>query len=413
MQFSDRLNSSMRLFLLFFVFLLFLTAPACAQTGEVWPGIDVLEARNFDLLRGQKVGLVTNQTGLSRDGRATIDILQAAPNVHLVALFAPEHGVRGTVAAGQKVGTSRDWKTGLPVYSLYGKTRKPTASMLRGVQVLVFDLQSIGARSYTFIATMGEAMKACAEQKKRFVVLDRPNPLGDAVEGNLAQKFSFVGPFPIPYRYGLTMGELARWLNAQRGNTCALSVVPMQNFRRGMIWQETGLNWKSSSPNIPRGDSAFFYGATGILGELPALSIGIGTPFPFELAGAPHLDAYALEKALNRRRLAGWQFRAASWNPNKGRYAGKLCTGVQIVLTDPKTAQATRLNFEIYRAVRQIAPKISFFGSKRHNAMFDLVCGTSQTRALMQSGQSADSLWRIWNKRSAIWEKQAAAARIY
>ena len=381
--------------------------------AQVLPGIDVLAERNFDIISGKRVGLVTNQTGKTRDGRATIDVLRAAPNVKLVALYAPEHGVRGEIAAGKSVKTYRDKSTGLPVYSLYGSTKSPTPAMLRGVDVLVFDIQDIGSRSYTFIATMGECMKACAAQKKPYVILDRPNPVGRRSEGKLAQKFSFVGPYPIPYRHGLTMGELAKWLNAKRGNTCRLSVVTMAGYQRDMTWRDTGLNWTPSSPNIPRGDSPFFYAATGILGELSGLSIGIGTSRPFELAGAPGLDANALAHTLNNRNIAGWDFKAVSWKPRGGRYAGKNCNGVQLILTDPSRADTTRINFEIWAATRRVAPRINFFPDSSHNRLFDLVCGTSTIRALMQKNVGIDRLLQVWNGDAAAWEKQSRAARLY
>lgn len=384
-----------------------------SENSAVLPGIDVLAARQFDILRGKKVGLVTNHTGLSRDGRATIDILRAAPNVKLVALYAPEHGVRGEITAGAHVKTYRDKTTGLPVYSLYGATRKPNAAMLRGVQVLLFDIQDIGSRSYTFIATMGECLKACAENKIPFVVLDRPNPIGGAIEGNIAQEFSFVCPFPIPYRHGLTMGELARWLNAKRGNRCALTVVPMQNYRRFMAWDDTGLRWMRTSPNIPRSTSPFFYAATGIIGELSALSIGIGTPWQFEVAGAPGIDARVLEKELTKRHLPGVDFRAASWKPDKGVHAGKTCNGVQVIVTDVQRAQLTRLNFEIYDAVHRVAPKIQFWDSAERNSMFDKVCGTNQIRRLMRNGKSSAEIWTVWNSGAIRFEREIMAARLY
>lgn len=391
--------------------LLALCAAPCR--AQVAPGIDVLAARDFDVLRGRRVGLVTNQTGQTRDGRATIDVLRAAPDVKLVALYAPEHGVRGEVAAGQSVKTYRDRATGLPVYSLYGATKRPTKAMLRGIQVLVFDIQDIGSRSYTFISTMGECLKACADFKIPFVVLDRPNPVGARSEGKLARKFSFVAPYPIPYRHGLTMGELARWLNAKRGQTCALTVVPMSGYRREMTWDDTGLSWTPSSPNIPRAQSAFFYAATGILGELPGLSIGIGTPRPFELAGAPGLDARALERELKKRDVAGWDFQAVSWTPTKGRYARQLCQGVQLILSDPALADATRINFEIWAATRKVAPQINFFADSQKNQMFDLVCGTPQMRALMQRGTSIDGLLKYWNGDAAAWRKESRGAWLY
>lgn len=381
--------------------------------AQVLPGIDVLAGRNFDILNGKRVGLVTNQTGVTRAGRATIDVLRAAPNVKLVALYAPEHGVRGEVTAGASVKTYRDKSTGLIVYSLYGGTRRPTPQMLRGIDVLVFDIQDIGSRSYTFISTMGECMKACASQRIPYVILDRPNPVGPRSEGKLAQKFSFVSPYPIPYRHGLTMGELARWLNARRGNNCKLTVVPMSGYRRDMTWRDTGLTWIPSSPNIPRADSPFFYAATGILGELPGLSIGIGTSRPFELAGAPGLDANAFVRELNKRNISGWEFKAVSWKPVGGRYAGKTCNGVQLIVADPARADSTRINFELWAAARKVAPKINFFASSSHNQMFDLVCGTPTMRGLMQKNTNIDRVLQVWNGDAAAWEKQSRPARLY
>ena len=401
----------MRIFPFFLALLLAVFAPHA--NAQVLPGIDVLAGRNFDILSGKRVGLVTNQTGRTRDGRATIDVLRAARNLRLVALYAPEHGVRGEIAAGKSVKTYRDRATGLPVYSLYGDTKSPTPAMLRGVDVLVFDIQDIGSRSYTFIATMGECMKACASQRIPYVILDRPNPLGPRSEGRLAQKFSFVGPYAIPYRHGLTMGELALWLNAKRGNTCQLSVVTMAGYQENMTWSDTGLYWTPSSPNIPRGDSPFFYAATGILGELLGLSIGIGTPRPFELAGAPGLDANALARELNKRNIAGWQFKAVSWKPRGGRYSGKTCQGVQLILTDPSRADTTRINFEIWAATRKVAPRINFFPNSSHNRLFDLVCGTPVIRGLMQKNTNINRLLQVWSGDAAAWEKQARPARLY
>ncbi len=383
------------------------------ESGFVQPGIDVLATRDFDILRGQRVGLVTNQTGKTRGGRATIDVLRAAPGVQLVALYAPEHGVRGEIAAGAHVKSYHDKASGLPVFSLYGATRKPTPAMLRGVQILVFDIQEIGARSYTFCATLKNCLEACAEQKIAFVVLDRPNPLGSAVEGNIPTQFSFVCPAPIPYRHGLTMGELARFFNARLKTPATLGVVPMLNYRRAMTWAQTGLSWTKTSPNIPLARSAYFYQATGLLGELPPLSIGIGTPWPFELAGAPGLNAAKFAQELNRRRLPGWDFEAFAWTPVKGRFARKRCSGVKIRLTDAALAQATRLDFEIFDAVRRIAPKTAFFNSARHNAMFDKVCGSGQIRRAMQLGQSASEIWRLWNNGAANFVKQSSQYWMY
>ncbi|BCM93680.1 hypothetical protein IAD21_05571 [Abditibacteriota bacterium] len=387
-------------------------APPAYESGAVLPGVDVLQQRGFGLLRGQRVGLVTNQTGRNRAGMATIDILRRAPGVQLVALYAPEHGIRGKVEAGAGVRNGRDAPSGLPIYSLYGATRQPTAAMLRGVQTLVFDMQDVGARSYTFLATLEKCRQACAAHNIPLVVLDRPNPLGRTIEGNIPQKFSFVCPFPIPYRYGLTVGEVALWLNARARKKCLLKVVPLQNYK-GQTFSQTGLLWTRSSPNIPRSSSAFFYAATGILGELPALSVGIGTPWPFEVVGAPGLDAQALAARLNSRPLRGWKFRPATWVPSHGRYSHKRCQGVYIELTDERVAQATRLNFEIFMAVRQVAPKLGFFRSSRHNALFDTVCGTLQVRRLMQREPNANTLWLVWNRGAVKFQQQTYKFRLY
>lgn len=395
----------------------FLVVPAQAssnafESDAVVPGVDVLQERGFDLLQGKRVGLVTNQTGRNRAGAATIDILRQAPGVQLVALYAPEHGIRGQIVAGAGVKNGRDAISGLPIHSLYGATRQPTAAMLRGVQTLVFDMQGVGARSYTFLATLEKCRQACAAHKIQMVVLDRPNPLGRSIEGNIPQKFSFVCPFPVPYRHGLTLGEVALWLNARARNKCQLQVVALRNYQH-QPFPQTGLTWTRSSPNIPRSSSAFFYAATGLLGELPAVSVGIGTPWPFEVVGAPGVDAYALAARLQARRLPGWKFSPAAWVPSKGRHAGKRCQGVYIELTDERVAQATRLNFEIFAAMRQVAPRLAFFASPSRNAMFDMVCGTPEIRRQMQRGQSADTLWKVWNRGAAPFAQQTQKFRLY
>lgn len=388
--------------------------------GVTLAGIDTLAQSGFVALRGRRVGLVTNQTGITRDGRSTVDVLAAAPGVRLVALFGPEHGVRGVAAAGAKVNSGRDERTGLPIYSLYGSTRKPTSAMLRGIDTVVFDIQDIGSRSYTYIATMGKCMETCAQTGLAFVVLDRPNPIGGhRVEGNITEsRFkSFVSPYPIPYCHGLTTGELARMING-RGwlpgrRRCKLSVVPLSNYRRTMRWAETGLPWIRTSPNIPYADSPYFYAATGIMGESSALSIGIGTAHQFQLAGAPGLNANAFAADLNRRRLPGVAFRAVQWRPTKGAHANRICQGVQILLSDPDRAPLTRLNFELMDAARRVAPGIRFFGGVKKNRMFDLVCGTDRVRRMFAAGQSAAQIWAVWNKGSAAFRAQRQRYLLY
>jgi uncharacterized protein YbbC (DUF1343 family) len=270
------------------------TLRAAEPRGSVHPGIDVLIARDFDVLAEKRIGLVTNPTGVTRDLRSTIDVLHAAPGVRLVRLFGPEHGVRGAAPAGKHVGHFTDDATGLEVHSLYGPTRKPKPEMLAGLDVLVFDIQDIGSRSYTYISTLALVMEAAAEQGIEVVVLDRPNPLGgERIEGRpLDLKYrSFVGHLPIPYCHGMTVGELARMINGEGwlpdGRQCALTVVPMRGWQRSMTFAATGLPWVPTSPHIPRADSAYFYAATGIMGELHVISEGVGYPLPFEVVGRP------------------------------------------------------------------------------------------------------------------------------
>jgi uncharacterized protein YbbC (DUF1343 family) len=387
----------------------------------VLSGLDVLRESNFEILRGQRVGLITNQTGITREGGSGIDVLAAAPGVRLVALFAPEHGVRGNVAAGKTVKNSRDAQTGVPIYSLYGGSKKPSAAMLKNLDTLVFDLQDIGSRSYTYISTMKACMESAAKYNKRFVVLDRPNLIGGhRVEGNILNPSfrSFVGPAPIAYCHGMTTGELA-WMMNGRGwlagkRACRLNVVTMKNYRRALEFPQMQLPWVATSPNIPQPHSAYFYAATGIVGELSALSIGIGTSVPFQLAGAPGIKPEALKKELDRRRLPGVAFKALRWKPSKGAFRGQTCGGVQIILSDKSRAQLTRLNFEIMDAVRRLKPQTKFFGrSRSQDKMFDLVCGTDSVRRMFSNGKSGAQIWASWNAGAKTFKSQRQKYLLY
>ncbi len=282
------------IFLLLLLLAAFCLLPSAFSSVQL--GIDNLRDGGFAAVRGKRIGLITNQTGTDAAGRKTRVILRDAPGVNLVALFTPEHGLDGTELAGAYVATRRDPLTGLPAYSLYGATRKPTPDMLRGLDALVFDLQDVGCRSYTYLSTMARCMEAAGENNLEFIVLDRPNPLGgNRVEGPGIEKqwISFVGQFPVPYVHGLTAGELAKMINANHWTAaaCRLTVVPMRGWGRSMTWGDTGLTWIKSSPNIPRGDSPLYYVTTGIVGNLSGLDLGIGTSTPFELVAAPYLNA--------------------------------------------------------------------------------------------------------------------------
>ena len=383
----------------------------CASMGSaaepsdtrVLTGVDVLVQQDFAPLAGRRVGLITNPTGVTRDLRSTIDVLHDAENVELVALFGPEHGVRGEAHAGDTVEDARDTQTGLPMYSLYGKNRKPTAEMLEGIDTLVFDIQDIGSRSYTFISTMAAAMESAAQHNMRFVVLDRPNPItGTRVEGRVLdmQYKSFVGYLPIPYLHGMTVGELARMINGEGwlpdGAKCDLQVVEMRGWRRAMWFDETGLIWTPPSPHVPRAESAAFYAATGIMGELQVISEGVGYTLPFELAGHEQLDPQALADELNRRKLPGVHFRPLYFRPFYTRHEGKTLGGVQVILTDRAAAELTPIQFHVMDAAKRLLSDLELFGGKRDN-MFDKVCGTDRIRAGFNRGVPLEAILKVWN----------------
>ncbi len=392
-------------------------APA-AKSAVVLTGLENLMRHDFAPLRGKRVGLITNPTGVDSHLRTTIDILAHAGGVKLVALYGPEHGVRGDAGAGASVGNARDAETGLPVYSLYGKTRKPTPEMLRGVDALVFDIQDIGARSYTYISTLGLCMEAAADARIPIFVLDRPNPLnGERIEGNIPTSayFSFVGRYPIPYAHGLTVGELAQMMNGEGwlgGRHCDLTVIPMQNWMRTMGWDETGLPWVPSSPHIPHAATALYYVSTGIVGNQPVLSTGIGYTLPFEMAGYPGLSPEKMARELNGRRLPGVTFRPASWVPFYAGHKDETCGGVQIYFPDPAKAQLTRLNFEIMDAAKKLRPELNFFPAGRERS-FDLVCGTDAVRKMMQAGKPAAEIWSVWNEGSKKFRQQRKPYLLY
>jgi uncharacterized protein YbbC (DUF1343 family) len=324
--------------------------------------------------------------------------------VKLVALFGPEHGVYGDVGAGEKVANTTDARTGLPAYSLYGKTFKPTPEMLNGLDTLVYDLQDTGCRSYTFVSTMGIAMEACAEAGIEFVVLDRPNPLGGArVEGPMLEAAfrSHVGYWNVPYVYGLTCGELARMINGERWikKPCRLTVVPMKGWKRSMVWRDTDLPWVPSSPHVPHGDSALFQVATGMLGELSSVSTGIGYTLPFECIAAPDVDPHKLADQLNGYQLPGVRFQPITYKPYYFMFTNELIGGVQIFFTDRATAPLTAINFYAFEALKKVAGRDLFDEAVKANrgfSMFDKVNGTDATRKALQAGTPAAEIVAAW-----------------
>lgn len=390
-----------------FLCLLCLALGAEAGRIRVKTGIEVLKEQNFRCLEGKRVGLITNPTGVDNGMRSTIDILHEAPNVRLVALYGPEHGVRGDVHAGDHVTDQRDPATGLPVYSLYGRTRKPTPEMLEGVDVLVYDIQDIGCRSFTYISTLGLAMEAAAENGKELVVLDRPNPLGGLkVEGCLTEEdcASFVSRFRIPYVYGLTCGELALMLNGERmlkgGVQCRLTVVRMKGWKRSMDYAATGLQWIAASPHIPHAHSAFFYPASGILGELGYLSIGVGYTLPFQLFAAPWIEAERLARALNGLRVPGVVFRPIHMRPFYSVGKGEKLQGVQVHITDYARAPLSPLQFLVMQEVARLWPERAVFdhADKGRFEMFDKVCGSRRIRERFAQTNRWEDIRPYWEK---------------
>ena len=384
---------------------LLLAGTGVARPIVVKTGIEVLKAQRFELLEGKRVGLITNPTGVDDGLRSTVDILNEAPNVELVALFGPEHGVRGDAHAGDHVGNQTDPVTGLPVYSLYGKTRKPTPEMLRGIDVLVYDIQDIGCRSFTYISTMGEAMAAAAENGIEFVVLDRPNPLGGRkVEGPLVQDgfFSFVSQYRIPYVYGLTCGELAMLLNGEGmiGKPCNLHVVAMEGWKRDMGYEDTGLQWIPSSPHIPQAETAFFYPASGIVGDFGYLSIGVGYTIPFQMFAAEWIDAEQFADSLNALKLPGVIFRPIHVKPFYSVGQGKQLHGVQVHLTKYPDAPLTDIQFYVMQEIARLYPDRAVLANAdtARFRMMDQVTGSDYVRKTFAARNRFEDIRAYWYK---------------
>ncbi|OCW94584.1 hypothetical protein A9168_06125 [Macellibacteroides sp. HH-ZS] len=398
----------------------FFAGTAFAQKIRIQTGIEVLKNSNFKLLEGKRVGLITNPTGVDNQLKSTIDILHEAPNVNLVALFGPEHGVRGDVHAGDHVDNSSDPTTGLPVGSLYGKTRKATPDMLKGIDVLVYDIQDIGCRSFTYISTMGLAMEAAAENNIEFVVLDRPNPLGGLkVEGNLAEDgyISFVSQFKIPYLYGLTCGELAQMLNEENmlAKQCKLTVVKMKGWKRKMDYTQTGLQWIPSSPHIPHAHSAFFYPVSGIVGELGYLSIGVGYTIPFQMFAADWIKAEEFASALNKLNLPGVHFRPMHLKPFYSVGVGTQMQGVQVHLTDYQKANLSEIQFYVMQVIAQLYPDKAVFANANEKRfdMFDKVSGSNQIRLLFAKNNRFEDIQAYWNKDVEAFKKLSKKYYLY
>jgi uncharacterized protein YbbC (DUF1343 family) len=352
------------------------TCPAAVRTG-----LDNIGAHQ-GLFQGQRLGIIANHTSYNSEGKYIVDVFRAMAGVRVVALFSPEHGLRGLGEAGEKVDNETDPVTGLPVYSLYGKINKPTPQMLADVDVLVFDIQDVGARFYTYLYTMSLAMEAAAENGKRFIVLDRPNPIdGVQLEGPVLElKFAtFVGLYPIPVRYGLTVGELARMINGEgwlaNGVKADLTVVPLTGWRRGMWFDQTGLRFIKPSPNMPDLETAAIYPGLCLL-EGTNLSEGRGTSKPFRQFGAPWIDANALAARLNALNLPGLRFQPAFFTPTSSKFQNQKCQGVEILLTDRTRLEPFWTGVLIVNELHRMYPT-HLKWNERH---FDRLCGTATIR---------------------------------
>jgi uncharacterized protein YbbC (DUF1343 family) len=361
-----------------------------SHAARVQTGLDVLEAQKFAPLRGKRVGLITNHTGVDSQGRSTVDILSHAPGVQLVALFSPEHGLAGR--NDEKIVSTKDPSTGLPVYSLYGETQRPTDEMLTGINALVFDVQDAGVRFYTYTTTMAYCMEEAAKHNIAFFVLDRPDPIaGEIVEGPMLDpdKTSFTAYFPLPVRYGLTIGELAQFFNAENHIGTDLHVIAMKNWHRNYFFESTGIKWIPPSPNLRTTKGAILYPGIEIL-QNAGVSVGRGTQTPFEEFGAPWLNGDEVAAALNERHLPGVHFTAQPFIPVAGLYSGQRCGGVAIRVTDRFTVRSMRVGLEIASLLQKSYPK-----------QFDvekllLLLGNAETVQQLQAGVSPEKIVAGW-----------------
>lgn len=372
---------------------------AVSMEKSVVLGVENFLMNHVDLVRGKRVGLVTNQSGVDSKLKSTIDLFYENPDINLTALYGPEHGIRGDVFAGHKVSDQTDPKTGLPVYSLYGKTRKPTEEMLANVDVIFFDIQDIGNRSYTYIGTMGLLIEAAAEFNKEVVILDRPNPMGgEAVEGNIVHEgyFSLVGYYPVAYRHGMTIGEIAKFHNSEKNLGAKLTVIPMLNWKREMLWQETGLPWVPTSPHVPYWNTVFYIMATGTFGELHTISEGVGYTSPFEFAAATWIDADNFAKALNKLNLPGVLFRPIHYKPYYFSFKDQEMKGVQLHITDYRTFKPFITGLHIMKTAMDLYPDQDIFAEGNRISSFNRVMGSDAITNALKNGASVKEIQQQW-----------------
>ncbi len=370
-----------------------------SHVGRVQTGLDVLESEKFASLRGKKIGLITNHTGVDFQGRSTVELLAKAPGVHLVALFSPEHGLAGH--ADEKVSSSKDPSTGLPIFSLYGEQLRPTGEMLQGIDALVFDVQDAGVRFYTYITTMGYCMEEAAKRNIAFFVLDRPDPLtGDIIEGPMLDpdKTSIVAYYPVPVRYALTVGELAQFYNSENHINADLHVIKMKNWHRNYFFESTGARWIPPSPYLRTLKGSILYPGLEVL-QSAGISVGRGTEAPFEEFGAPWLNGENVAVELNAKNLPGLRFSNQPFIPVSGLFAGQRCGGVGIKVTDRAAVRSMRMGLEIAALLQKNYPQ-QFDSSK----VLELL-GNEQAVRDLQSGVSPEKIVSSWAQDLAAYDQ--------
>ena len=387
-------------------------APARTTADPVIPGLEVLVTDSLHLLRGQRVGLITNHTGRDRQGTSSVDVLHRAPGVRLVALYGPEHGIRGAAEAGVKISSSVDSATGVPIHSLYGETRVPTPEMLRDVDVLVYDIQDVGARTYTYVWTMALSAEAAGKAGKRFVVLDRPNPIrADRIEGGVLEpEFrSFIGQYPVALRYGLTPGEMIRYLVGTGQVKADVSVVPMKNYRPSMWWEETGLQWVNPSPNIRDVEAALLFPGT-VFFEGTNLSEGRGTDAPFKLVGAQWLtDAAEVARELNALGLPGVRFDTTSRTIAAGaKLGGQTMPMISVHVTDRDRVRPVDVGVHMLRVI-YVRHRPHF---RWGEAQLTRLAGSRRLRPAVEAGTIAELL-REWERETERFRREVAPYRLY
>ena len=397
--------------------LAFLASTLAAAERKVTLGVDRLLEPGSEyahLVEGKRVGLITNPSGVDGVLVPTVDRLARDPRLQLVRLFGPEHGIRGEIPAGEKVADARDAQTGLPVISLYGSTKRPTRESLRDIDVMLFDIQDVGSRTYTYLSTLGEALYACAEHGVPLVVLDRPNPLGGTrFEGSLVESSyrTFIGWGPVPVTHGMTFGEAARYFNSRLSIGCALQVVPMRGWRRSMSWADTGLLWSITSPHVPSATQAMLYTTTGMItSTVRDLNNGVGSTMPFETVAAPFIDAARLERALNARQLPGVRFQAIHYKPFYGRYANAPLQGVRLRVIDSQQFRPLFTAVAIVETLRELHPKqIKFLDDRTLGTHW----GNTALRKQLEQGLSAEAIAATWAEEHPVFAADRQLALIY